>query len=206
MGYELRTSLRSGPRVRPGEPESGSRTARTPIHTSQSMRLDRRFSIRSLFATYLAAPAAVLALVSLASSAQAQGYVSQSAATITTAQFGSLRWLNGDWRGRMPDGKAFHERYRFANDSTIIVTSFGDDSTFKRATQTDTIALRSGVVRQGAATLTRVSEQGLSFANLSNTASNYDFARLPGGSWTATIYGAKDGKPTKVVYHMQRVR
>lgn len=168
------------------------------------MRLDRRFSIRPLFAASVAA----LALVSTGTAARAQGggNVSQSAATITPAQFGGLRWLSGDWRGRMPDGTAFHERYRFANDSTILITYFEQDSTFAKSARTDTIALRGGVVRSGDATLTRVNDQGLAFANLSKPGTGYEFARLPGGSWIATILGTKDGKPTKIVYHMQRVR
>jgi len=167
------------------------------------MRLFRRFSIGS---PLVLSSLAVGLMATTAMPARAQGTTAQGAPTFTAAQFGALRWLSGDWRGHMPDGNAFHERYRFANDSTIVVTYFESDSTFARATRTDTIALRKGAVHTGSSTLTNITDGGVSFVNAANAQSGYDFARLPGGSWTATIRYTKDGQPGKVVYHMQRIR
>jgi hypothetical protein len=178
------------------------------ILTLQVIHIMRRSFVRAIGASSLLA----LALVSGdAVSARAQGVAAQSgaarsAATVTSGQFGALRWLNGDWRGSMPDGKAFHERYRFANDSTIVVSYFEDDSTFAHSTGTDSIALRGGVVKHGASTLTRVNDAGLAFADLSKSDGGFEFTRLPGGSWTATIRSVGPNGPRRIVYHMHRVR
>jgi hypothetical protein len=42
-------------------------------------------------------------------------------ATITAEQLRSLRWIEGSWRGEGDSTSAFHERYKFIDDSTLVV-------------------------------------------------------------------------------------
>jgi len=48
----------------------------------------------------------------------------------TTADLAKLKWLEGTWKGTGGD-KPFFERYRFENDSTLVVETFADDSLAK---------------------------------------------------------------------------
>jgi hypothetical protein len=42
-------------------------------------------------------------------------------ATITAEQLRSLRWIEGTWRGAGDSTSVFNERYRFIDDSTLVV-------------------------------------------------------------------------------------
>ena len=55
--------------------------------------------------------------------------------------FARLRWLKGSWRGGLPDGGYFYERYGLLDDSTIAMHSFAD-STLARATDSARVGLR----------------------------------------------------------------
>src|SRR5688572_29770755 len=50
------------------------------------------------------------------------------AAAFAREQFAQLSFLDGDWRGSMPDGKPFFERYRVTSDSTIQMQGFADST------------------------------------------------------------------------------
>jgi len=124
------------------------------------------------------------------------------AAQVTPAQFRGLRWLVGSWRGRMGDGTYFYERYAVANDSTVVMSSFGD-STFARATRTDSVVLRAGQLRFDRATAVRVDSAGVDFVANSNGTSSFLWTPKPPG-WTATLRGThRDGRPYTVVYEME---
>jgi hypothetical protein len=50
---------------------------------------------------------------------------------VTPREFATLRWIAGDWRGGGTGGTMqppFYERYRFADDSTLLVESFADST------------------------------------------------------------------------------
>ena len=49
-------------------------------------------------------------------------------ASISREAFAGLRWIAGSWRGS-GDGQApFYERYRFEDDSTLVVETFTDST------------------------------------------------------------------------------
>ena len=124
-------------------------------------------------------------------------------AQVTAAQFARLRWLAGSWRGRMPDGKHFYERYAFVNDSTIAVSYFAD-STFARATGADSVVLRDGRVRFCGATAVRVDDAGVDFTGATGASGFAWSLRAPG--WRATLRRTgRDGRPYSVVYEMTPV-
>jgi hypothetical protein len=132
-------------------------------------------------------------------------------AQVTARQFAGLRWLVGTWRGRMPDGKHFYERYAFANDSTIAVSYFAD-STLASQRGADSVVLRGGRLRFDRATAVRVDSTGVDFAMGAGGASGFVWSPRGtagqgwrgGRGWVATLRGTKgDGSPYTVVYEME---
>lgn len=55
----------------------------------------------------------------------------------------ALQWIEGTWRGSGDQQAAFYERYRLADDSTLVVETFGD-STVTTVTETTRFRLREG--------------------------------------------------------------
>ena len=51
--------------------------------------------------------------------------------TLTAADLTKLRWIEGSWRGTGDVDKPFYERYKFENDTTLVVESIADE-TFKK--------------------------------------------------------------------------
>jgi hypothetical protein len=124
-------------------------------------------------------------------------------AQVTPAQFGGLRWLAGTWRGRMPDGKYFYERYAFANDSTIAVSYFAD-STLARQSGADSVVLRGGRLGFDRATAVRVDDTGVDFAMGASGESGFVWSPRGRAGWVATLRGRNAaGRPYTVVYRME---
>ena len=121
-------------------------------------------------------------------------------ALVTAAEFRDLRWIEGTWRGRMPDGQYFYERYTRLNDSTIQILHF-PDSTLAASNEEDSITVRGGIMRHGEAVAIRFDSTGIDFAKPPRTTPQFSFAPASEG-WTATIHGAANGQP--VIYNMQR--
>lgn len=65
---------------------------------------------------------------------------------MSAAQFRSLRWLEGSWRGTGAGPNAFYERYQFVNDTTIASHSY-PDSTLSRSGDSSLILLSGGEIR-----------------------------------------------------------
>ena len=127
----------------------------------------------------------------------------------TVQQFSTLRWVEGTWRGRLPDGGAFYERYRVVDDSTIAMQSFAD-STLTVTSDSGRIALRDGTIADegGAARwgATRVDSTGVEFAPMTGATNGFTWTKDRGDRWTATlIWTDKDGRLRTVVYPMERI-
>jgi hypothetical protein len=134
--------------------------------------------------------------------------VPPAAGKYTLADFARLGWLVGSWRGRLPDGGSFYERYRWLDDSTIKMRSFTDD-TFSKATDSARITLRAGTVADegGARWLaTRLDSTGVDFASEHDASNNFTWARESRNSWKAVLNSIdRNGKAQTVVYPMQRI-
>ena len=121
--------------------------------------------------------------------------------------FGRLRWIEGNWRGQLPDRSYFYERYHFLNDSTIAMHSFAD-STFMRATDSAAITLRGGTVTDAGATAqwvaTRLDSSVVDFEPVQRTSGPFSWAPESPGRWTATLRSRDPARPP-TVYRMERV-
>jgi hypothetical protein len=127
----------------------------------------------------------------------------------TAAQFASLRWIEGTWRGHLPDGGAFYERYRFVDDSTIAMRAFAD-STLTSTTDSARIALRDGMIADegGAArwAATRLDSTGVAFTPIEGATNAFTWTRNHGDRWSAALtWTDTHGEAHSVTYPMERV-
>lgn len=126
------------------------------------------------------------------------------AGTYTLDDFRRLRWIEGQWRGFMPDGNKFYERYHFLDDSTIAMHSF-PDSTFARPGDSSRVQLRGGTVSNGNAVATRLDSTGVDFAPQNGAGNRYTWATESASKWNATLrWTDAQGRPQTVVYALHR--
>jgi hypothetical protein len=142
-------------------------------------------------------------------------------ATIARAQLASLAWIVGDWWGEGAAGTVqapFFERYRFADDSTLLVESFAD-SAFARPTETTRWELRGGRLGNpgdGARWVAvSLDSAGVRFAPVARARNSFTWRRAEGtaataarpAEWVAVIESADAaGAPQRRTYRMARVR
>jgi hypothetical protein len=131
-----------------------------------------------------------------------------AAATISVTDFQQLRWINGMWRGFMPDGKTFYERYRVVNDSTMVMHAF-PDSTFGTPSDSSVIALRNGIVTSDGGNsryvATRLDSTGVDFAPQRGATNRFTWAKETPTQWSATLrFTDRDGRPQTVVYALHK--
>ncbi|MFN2492676.1 MAG: hypothetical protein ABR501_07330, partial [Pyrinomonadaceae bacterium] len=101
-------------------------------------RLKSRRKCNIVYLLFLSAPLLCLGACTRTeshSSTQSAASPSPQAKRITPADLAKLRWIEGSWRGTGDVDKPFYERYRFENESTLLVDSFPDE---KLATIDDT--------------------------------------------------------------------
>jgi hypothetical protein len=63
----------------------------------------------------------------------------------TSAQFAHLRFLEGRWVGKGPDGSDFYEEYTFQSDSKLTSTRY-TNATFLTSNDGSVVALHNGEV------------------------------------------------------------
>ena len=126
--------------------------------------------------------------------------------SFTRAQFAELRWLEGDWRGSMPNGQPFFERYRVTSDSTIQMHAFAD-STMTQATDSSRVYWRDNRIYSGSesvrSVVARIDSAGVHFVPDGSSGYHYTWKQT-GDGWTATLNPADPAR--RVVYEMRRVR
>lgn len=151
----------------------------------------------------------VVALVALGACRGGDPRDSRRPASVSSDEFKSLAWLEGQWVGRQPDGSAFYEEYRFKDDSTIGTWGF-PDSTATAASDSGEIRLRSGRVMSGndlvGWVVTALGATTIDFAPLHGAQNSFTWTRSPDGGWLARLYWPADGtRPERnVEYRMQR--
>jgi len=123
--------------------------------------------------------------------------------------FAQLRWLEGSWRGRLPDGGYFYERYGLVDDSTIVMHGFAD-STLARATDSARITLRDGTIAdEGGSSrwvATRLDSNVVDFTSAKEASNGFAWARESPDRWTATLRSTDaQRRPQTTVYRMERI-
>ena len=127
---------------------------------------------------------------------------------ITTADLAKLRWIEGSWRGT-GDGQApFYERYKFENDSTLVVEGLADE-TMSKVNDVSRFELKDGHFGSGTAdsgsVATAIDDDSISFAPLGK-GNFFRFQRETANSWKAILnWTDKTGAPKERIYHMERL-
>jgi hypothetical protein len=128
--------------------------------------------------------------------------------TIAAADLTKLRWIEGSWRGTGDIDKPFYERYKFENDTTLIVESFADEK-FDKVTEVSRFELKDG--RFGSSTgeagsvATALDDNSITFAPLGKARNSFRFQRESADVWKAVLnWREADGTPKERVYRMER--
>lgn len=140
--------------------------------------------------------------------------LSLDAQTVQTKKFSpadlaKLKWIEGTWRGTGDVEKAFFERYRFENETTLAVDSFTDEKLTK-VDETTRFILSDGQFGNGgddsrwAASV--IDYQGITFVPVAKARNTFRWQRESDNSWTAILqWPASDDKPARQrVYKMER--
>jgi hypothetical protein len=121
------------------------------------------------------------------------------------ADFAKLRYLEGTWRGTMPNGKSFYESYHFINDSTIKKGGH-TDSTFAVKSDSSLIMFRNGAVLDSGTVVSTVDKLDSTVADF-RTSPTYHFTwtRESNDAWTARLFSKQSGAEQVTTYPMKRL-
>jgi hypothetical protein len=134
---------------------------------------------------------------------------SPSPKLITTADLQKLRWIEGSWRGT-GDGQArFFERYKFENDSTLLVETLADE-TLSKVSEADRFELKDGhfgkMANDAGSVAIALDDNSITFAPLGKSRNSFRFQRESDNAWRAILnWTGKDGAAKERVYHMERI-
>ncbi len=130
-------------------------------------------------------------------------------ASVSAAEFRTLAWLEGTWRGSGGGIDPFYERYRFVDDSTLLRLTF-TDSTLAAANDSARIALRGGrVIELGDVPKWQAVEfdsTSWRFESLEDATRAFTWRREGPDRWTAVIEWRDSSGPKQRVYSLERLR
>lgn len=128
-------------------------------------------------------------------------------AKFALADFGALRYLEGSWRGTMPNGGVFYEAYHFLDDSTLLGAGI-TDSTFQAKKDSSVIAFRDGAVTYTSNAVYTVEKLDSTVVDFrASPTYHFTWTRESNDAWKATLYSKQaDGTERVTAYEMRRVR
>ena len=134
----------------------------------------------------------------------------QSPARITIDDFRKLRWIEGSWRGSGVNQPPFYERYRFVDDSTLVVDTF-PDSTLATVGESTRFELRGGTLGNAGTVrwvASRLDDRAVDFTPVAGAQNTFTWRFEAPDRWTALLsWPANDTRPARdVTYNMDRIR
>ena len=129
--------------------------------------------------------------------------------TLTAADLTKLRWIEGSWRGTGDIDKPFYERYRFENDTTLLVESF-DDEKFEKVTDASRFELKDGhfgkTEGESGSVATAFDDNSITFSPLGKARNSFRFQRESADTWKAILnWKDANGAPKERIYKMERI-
>jgi len=129
---------------------------------------------------------------------------------ITPADLARLRWIEGSWRGTGDIDKPFYERYKFENETTLLVESFDDDK-FGTASDATRYVLKDGEFGSNnpdgsRAAASAIDANSITFEPVAKARNAFRFERESDNAWKATLtWPATDKAPAgQRIYKMER--
>ncbi len=158
----------------------------------------------------------MLACISLtACSAKVANKATQSstppagARQVSVADLAKLRWIEGTWRGTGDVEKPFYERYRFENDTTLMVETFDNEKVGKVSDSTR-FELQDGQFGNGGNdarwAAISIDDHSITFAPVAKAKNSFRWQQAGKDLWQAILtWPAADNKPERQrVYRMER--
>jgi hypothetical protein len=157
----------------------------------------------------------VLFLVAASSSNSASTGTQNSASPaptpghFSTSDVAKLRWIEGTWRGTGDVEAPFYERYRFENDSTLVVEGF-DNEKVDKVTDATRFELKDGQFGNGGDdsrwSATQIDSDSITFAPVAKARNSFRWKRESKDLWQAILnWPAVADKPARQrVYKMER--
>lgn len=126
---------------------------------------------------------------------------------VTVVDLAKLRWIVGTWRGTGGGVLPFYERYRFENESTLVVETLADES-LSKVNDISRFVLMDGHFGYGNGTsgsvVIALDDNGITFAPLGK-GNFFRWQRESDNSWKAILnWTDKSGAPKERVYLMER--
>ena len=127
----------------------------------------------------------------------------------SVADLQKLKWIEGTWRGTGDVEAPFFERYRFENETTLVVDSFTDE-TLTKLEDTTRFELRDGQFGNGGEgarwSATAIDYQGVTFEPMVRARNSFRWQRESDKTWTAILkWPAAEGKLGRQrIYKMER--
>jgi hypothetical protein len=127
---------------------------------------------------------------------------------ITPADLRMLRWIEGTWRGTGGDVPPFYERYKFENESTLVVETLADE-TLTKVEDVSRFELKDGHFShsegESGSVAVALDDNSISFAPYGKPANSFRFQRESENSWKAILnWTDKTGAAKERVYNMER--
>lgn len=128
---------------------------------------------------------------------------------ITVADLAKLRWIEGRWMGSGGGVPTFFERYKFENDSTLLVETLADE-TGSKVTEESRFELKDGHFghseAESGSVATAFDGNSITFSPLGKSRNSFRFQRETASSWKAILnWVDKDGVAKERIYTMDRL-
>jgi hypothetical protein len=137
-----------------------------------------------------------------------QGAASQapSPKTITAPDLVKLRWIEGTWRGTGTNQPPFFERYRFENDTTLVMEELADE-TATAAKRTSRYELKDGTFGDDSHVATALDDKAITFSPRIQGQNSFRWQSESKDVWKAILtLPAKGNAPAKeVIYVLERL-
>lgn len=130
-------------------------------------------------------------------------------ASVSMAQFRSLSWLLGRWRGAEQGGALFFEGYVLLDSTTVASLNY-PNSTFAAPSDSGRLALRGDTLFSGSPTMqwvaSAIDSMRVVFVPWRGASNSFAWERTGPGHWTATLAWDSAGVPRHRIYYMEAVR
>lgn len=169
----------------------------------------RRPALSSAHCWLAIAVAAVMAAGCTAAPERPEAPPAPTPAKVSAAQFASLAWLEGRWRGVDAGGAAFYESYAVVSP-TLIRSFTYSDSLFGTPNDSGALELRGDTLLSGSPAMqwvvTYADSAQWRFAPWRAASNAFTWERVAADTWTATLRWDSAGVPKERVYRMTAVR
>lgn len=133
---------------------------------------------------------------------------SPSPKLLVAADLAKLRWIEGTWRGTGGDVPPFYERYKFENDSTLVVETLADE-TVSKVSDVSRFELKDGhfgsSTDDSGSVATALDDNSITFEPLGKGRNSFRWQRESNESWKAILnWTDKNGAAKERIYQLER--